>query len=219
MTWRLDGSVAHLETQLLDSTIDLERPSNGLSNLVVLEQTLLPTAVQILQIHIGESERPLELDDAYIRGTDLIATYSEADDRQLRFQIYWRLVSGRQAAGLEVILSVQTRRLDVYAPVVTMSRLPWEPAERRERLYVFGSESPLWTYAEMVHSSNCSQSGSHRSDDSIGWEVGHQFFPASLEKGVLHRSMVRGMFTTPAQSYRFEQWFEEFLNSPPPLTV
>lgn len=68
--------------------------------------------------------------DCFIRGDDCVATYAETADRPFRTQIYWRLIDCAMAradsansdcscravapiAALELIVSVQTSRLDI----------------------------------------------------------------------------------------------------------
>jgi hypothetical protein len=150
--WRLDGSIAHFETKQLTCCIDLFQPTKGLLNLTVLKQQLLPPEFQILQIHTGETETESTL---VVRGSDLVAMYSETKHRQVRVQVYWRwLAQYEQAFGMEVILSVQTSQLDVQTAIETVSMLSTAPEQPCERLYLFALRPIPLMYTEMVHPSN-----------------------------------------------------------------
>ena len=70
--------------------------------------------------------------DCFVRGNDFVATYAETADRPFRAQIYWRLVENDRSGGdhraepiaaLELIVSVQTSRLDIDTALAVCTTL------------------------------------------------------------------------------------------------
>jgi hypothetical protein len=149
-------------------------------------------------------------------------------------------------AALELILSIQTNLLDAD-PTLTVetdlsaiqaSQLVDSQTECLTDLHVVDSpavlspasglgcfhfrlaDSPL-TYTEMVHPADFHRSTLERSAaDSNELRLSHQLFPQRLEKGVILRSRIRGLFmpaeTEPAVLVRA---YQDFATSDPPLTV
>ena len=159
--WRLDGSLAHLRTHRLDCDVDLLRPAAGLLNLSPNSRFRIPPDLKIVEIDTGEAESESTLIDAFVRGTDLVATYGETGKRSVRSQVYWRSIHlNEHAFGVDVILSVQTNRLDGSAALEIASVLPtngerW-PADESSggSLYRFALPSCSHTYVEIAHPSN-----------------------------------------------------------------
>jgi hypothetical protein len=118
--------------------------------------------------------------EAYVRGADLIATYAECPEPEMRTQIYWRTAAPSQPgvlAAIELLVSVQTSILDscprletrstlladeilrladpVAGPFVTLAPPPisGEPSEPcgGPRCYLFRLASSAYSYAEMIY--------------------------------------------------------------------
>ena len=225
--WRLDGSVCHLHTQQLVCEVDLLRPAAGLLNLSLQFGALSRPDLKILQVHTGETESESTLLDVFVRGTDLVATYAETAKREVRSQVYWRWTAvNEKAFAIDVILSVQTSKLDGRATLEVASMLP-SSADRltatemsNGALNLFGVPASGCVYAEMAHPSNLAGSSLREpapaTDD---WRLSHHFFAGRLEKGVIHRAMLRAMFLKSGESELVEQLFREFLQAPPPLST
>jgi hypothetical protein len=118
--WQLDGNVAQLADSRCSATIDVARPAAGLR--LCLKSKRAASEMQVLSFTFGE--RPLfdvSRIDAYVRGSDLVATYDETPSHHVRTQAYWRRIepaefcadfAARIAIGFELILSVNTSLLD-----------------------------------------------------------------------------------------------------------
>jgi len=66
------------------------------------------------------------LDDAYVRGADLVATYAPANDWPFSPQIYWRINpsdAAEQYNSLSLLVSVQTHLLETWPHISIESHL------------------------------------------------------------------------------------------------
>ncbi|MFP6616464.1 MAG: hypothetical protein VCB26_08670, partial [Candidatus Hydrogenedentota bacterium] len=106
-----------LRTELLEATIDVERPDVGLGSLTSCiggHRVELDTAT-ILGICAGQLHPAgITSTDHYIRGDDLIVSCQFATTPDVGLQIYWRVVNDETLpmAGIEAIVSAQTDLLD-----------------------------------------------------------------------------------------------------------
>jgi len=116
--WSLDGTTARLKTDSLAATLDLRRPNQGLNDVQV---ALGPPSWQpvetrgLLRIcRASGTECDEEIQDRYVRGSDLVVTYAASETNPVNPQIYWRAlqVDDVAGAGVELIVSVQTSLLD-----------------------------------------------------------------------------------------------------------
>jgi len=111
--------------------MDLAYPSRGLQAITWDGAALSDAALMQVTVARGD-ERAERIEDAYIRGNDLIVTYAEGSDREVRpqvcrRQVRWRVVHQPHAAPgivLEVLVSVQTQYLDSDPRVQVTSVLP-----------------------------------------------------------------------------------------------
>jgi len=119
--WQLNGNSAALVADGWSAAVDLRAPQQGLS-IKLLGLTGNQAVARILGVDFGEAS-PVDSAriDAYVRGTDLVATYGEAPPLRLRSQIYWRLLSAAEFApnlaahvtfAFELVLSSNTSLLD-----------------------------------------------------------------------------------------------------------
>lgn len=216
--WELHHQQATLRTPELTGDIDLVNPGSGVNHVHYRGQGIPGTflGLSALTDGIGREET---IADCYVRGRDLVATYVERPDRPLRPQIYWRPVSaepnGDQGApaGLEMIVSLQTNRLDRRPDLSTCTTVDADealvPADRSLAVLVALDTSRLHSpeqglvllrlpgkaisYAAMVHPSDF-RGG--EIDVLRGKEVRLSFglFGEHLEKGVIRRVRLRGLF-------------------------
>ncbi len=124
--WRLDGRLATLRLGPLEACVDLNHPELGLDQLSLAGQSIAPAHILgvVLPTDRRGSDRFVE---AYVRGNDLIASYTESTQPAFRWQIYWRAYSARFPAALaavEAIVSVQTDQLDSQPKLNLLSWLP-----------------------------------------------------------------------------------------------
>lgn len=245
--WHLDESRARLGIPPLDATIDLEHPEAGLSQIRV-DGRSLPRAA-LLQIHslegagTGRRVRPT----AYVRGSDLVASYQISQTPEVSAEIYWRAMPADQAVlgGVELIVSVQTSLLDSDPRITVGSRIsavelneivdsPTAPLLRLIRPETLSTPTVVMSgallyrlpevpvsYVEMVHPSDSSDL-EVSCDASQGSEFSSRFrlFDARLEKGVIRRGRLRGLVLPRAADERAAiGCYRQFIESAVPLTT
>jgi hypothetical protein len=123
--------------------------------------------------------------------------------------------------AIELIVSVQTHLLDKDPTLTVESRLPHGASNSANNWCVIQQLSESLQYAELVHP-----------DDLCGFEIKqlksgdgsqtwtHRLFPRHIEKGVILRSRLRGLFY-PGETSLSEvvAAYRNFAASPPPLTA
>jgi hypothetical protein len=247
--WRVDGHRARLEDEQFSAEIDLFVPSRGVNVISAAGAKLANAHLFKIRLPDGGRFQATNI-ESFARGDDLIAIHSEQPDNPFRAQIYWRLIRSippfevrRSVAALELILSIQTSLLnsdpaldvETELPTVTVSQLTdgkparfvvRSPTEGGTELEIesgvgcfqFATARGPMTYVEMVHPADFRRS--MLAPGPRGLRLSHRQFAERLEKGVILRSRLRGMFVpvdyspaTIAAAYR------EFAASEPPLTV
>ena len=246
--WHLTGHTARLSLEELGATIDLARPEAGL-----LDVRYLNTPVEssgMMRLTPPSEAYRLKLVDAYLRGEDLIATYTDTDQLGIRSQVYWRGVSSpstdRVAVGVELIISMQTSRLDIDPRLTTISHVPADEAwqlvdERAERftrldppvgesickgapdgkgLFVFRMPGHAVSYAQMVHPADFGGVELATDDPSTGvMRLSCPLFIGRLEKGVICRARLRGLFIGHAEARQTAaDCYRQLIGAAPPLT-
>ena len=219
--WRLDGRRATLRLGQLEARVDLERPESGLDQLSLSGQSIARRSILgvVLPMDRRGSDRFV---DAYVRGNDLIASYTENTQPSFRWQIYWRACCERfpaVLAAIEAIVSVQTDLLEgepelfLGGELPTLSATAWRTeangklthgrieapvavASQRNRWACFGFELPDKVgYVEMAHPDDFITSTLALGDKPTpGTTLCHRLFGDQLEKGVILRSRVLALF-------------------------
>jgi hypothetical protein len=222
--WKLSGSEARLNFADLLATVDLNRPEQGLSALIYRGHSVPSTA--LLGVHFpGQSAPPVA--DAYVRQRDLVVTYVQSPALPIRLQVYWRAASGPQSTpAIDLQVSIQTNLLDSHPRLWTTTSLgdaepirfgheadtaEQTPAPRYDLFRPAGTD---FSYVEMIHPA----------DDAGGAnEVGRisrELFAAFLEKGVILRARLRGVFLPRhGDAELAAEAYQQFLAAPPPLTT
>ncbi len=246
--WHMQGCLARLETGLLQTQIDLVHPAAGLLepiyNGIRLERShLLELSPQ------PPADGPEELVDSYVRGVDLIATYAQIPARRASCQIYWRAIeSSRRMAGIEVIVSFQTSLLDSRPKVSVRSAMPAtsvrqlagleqprvEPVElspSRPRKVIGSMEANVFlfqlpqshvSYAEMVYPADfqAAEICAIESPEGPLIELSYQLRCEHLEKGVIRRARLRGIFVPSDNDQALAlECYRELVTASPPLTT
>jgi hypothetical protein len=134
--WQLEGHTGHISESGWAAAIDVCRPFEGMSLGIGLQDARPETSLpwRLLGVLLGDGS-PVDASriDAYVRGTDLVATYAEAPPRQVRAQIYWRRLSAAEfspphaaqiVAAFDLIVSVNTPLLDCDPEAAVQSILP-----------------------------------------------------------------------------------------------
>jgi hypothetical protein len=129
-TWRLTDHEANLAIGQLAARLDLARPERGLTDWTLDGR---PLAGGVFEVDLGDPSRaradaPIAVDDAYVRGDDLVAVYGPSPTSPYRMQIYWRgaAATSRAAAlgAVDLVASVQTPLLDSRPELRVACTLP-----------------------------------------------------------------------------------------------
>jgi hypothetical protein len=243
--WTLDGHIARLTLDTLRATLDLLDPEDGLQELRLGSHALHGHLLGVmLKPHV--ESKPA---DAYVRVADLVVTYSENSARAMRVQVYWRCESQVDFLSVELQVSVQTDQLGIATPVVTCSQLEIVEALRLEDAsaarfaplslragkaqqlvpqdgagcLIFRLADADWSYAEMIHSADFQQDQlalRKTAEERCRASLEHRLFPGTLEKGVILRARIRGIFVPRTDDCsRVADDYQQFLRSPLPLTA
>ncbi len=272
--WQLVGRVATLTTEHLTASVNADEPAAGLRIEHLCGQTIAGAALFGVQIEpsihatttAAATTPPVERMpvDCFVRGNDFVATYAETAERPFRAQVYWRFVENDRSGGdhraepiaaVELILSVQTSRLDIDTALQVCTTLgsveAWrlfDAAEDRltpNRDSSHGAPAEIATvvpdmkdanhpgctllrpigqgpsYIEMVHPADFRQTTFEwTADSSPAVRLAHRLFAERLEKGVILRSRIRGLFVPRDHDAELAQSeYRRFAASEPPLTT
>lgn len=130
--WQVESQRAALHGHTLAAILELTRPGLGLHQIQVGAASLRDCHLLGVQWGEGGAGASRALSDSYVRGGDLIATYTEEPQRPYAPQVYWRAIGSadsqsagadRPATQLELLVSVQTRLLDAQPEMTATSRL------------------------------------------------------------------------------------------------
>ncbi len=133
--WHFHGREARLETGALTAVARASQPGAGLTAVRFLDTPL--DDLRVLQLGIDLPQQHGEegvVEEAYVRGDDLIAVYKVDPERHVRRQVHWRYcragVETRTSSALRVIVSSQTDLLDADPRFLAVSELPCDEAWR-----------------------------------------------------------------------------------------
>lgn len=208
--WTIRETFGTLTTPLVSGEVNLLFPWHGFS-----PAAMKAAHVGLLKVFTRATAGPTPetLVESYQRGTDLVATYAQTPERNVRPQVYWRYVeASKQVAGLELVISMQTSLLDSTPATSLESTLPggeviplsidgsplalgdtaWQTDSVAPRAVLFRTQHLGASYLEMVHPTDFAgvQITSEADQATVRWHV----FPERLEKGVIRRARVRGLF-------------------------
>jgi hypothetical protein len=205
--WTISDTVATLNACDWTGALDVLFPWHGF---VPTSQALTGAALLKVYTRASAGSAPETMVECYQRGADLVATYAQTLERNVRPQVYWRAVESEglpARGGLEVILSAQTSLLDSQPQTIVESTLPasevvcfgsrsqvvkatkdtWQTDGNAPRAVLFRLPGGQASYLEMVHPSDFA--GVMVQKSLVRWHL----FPEHLEKGVIRRARVRGM--------------------------
>lgn len=219
--WRIDQTQASLSVSGLSARVNLQQPDLGIADLVWQGKPV--AGARILQVRRPRSDAGQHLVDAYVRGTDLIAVYETRLSGAVSTQLYWRYVEHVDLclAGFELIVSVQTELLDDDPGVALVSELPCselfqaakgdatslvrvpvpetteanEPCRRTGvGLFLYGFGKLPGGYLEMMHPADFDHVEFESGPNPKTLRSRFKLFEERLEKGVIRRARVRGLF-------------------------
>jgi hypothetical protein len=128
-TWTLDGVIGTLRCGALSACVDLARPDLGVQQ-TRLNGRVLPGRLLAIEREAENSAWPLVVDDAYVRGDDLVATYHPSDNWPYSPQLYWCAGSlegvDEFLCALSLMISLETHLLDTWPRICVGSQLASE---------------------------------------------------------------------------------------------
>jgi hypothetical protein len=221
MTWRLARTDAHLDCGDMAANVDLTRFGDGLRPTTVRRNPITEWRLFQHSMPTSQHRGEMVLTESYVRDTDLVASYERSPDSPLSCQVYWRALSGEATGlgGVEVWFSAQTSLLDTDPQLTSTSQLPagaayrlvesdsiglvpLNPDDGNETVLtpdaapgavLFRPADAHWSYCEMVHPTDFTSTILKRRDDELQLSS-PLFVQEHLEKGVIRRARLRGLF-------------------------
>ncbi|HEX4415619.1 MAG TPA: hypothetical protein VH107_18445 [Lacipirellulaceae bacterium] len=257
--WSLDGTTSSLNCGKFSGEINIARPHVGLhqpefdykdSPCTFLGVLRSPEEVAAPNATVEESDRswwPLAVDDFYIRGNDLVATYHPADAWPYAPQIYWQAQPASASmvafASMSLLVSVQTQLLDTHPKIIVASAVPSSElyyvslgGGQAPRIELIKSDptygpsggsccivrrlltAPL-SYVEFMPSTDFQQLKCSSGPRGKAFVQWH-LFSEFLEKGVIQRARVHGALLPSENDIQMAiECCSAFMNSPLPLTA
>ncbi|MFN0019871.1 MAG: hypothetical protein ACKVP0_16565 [Pirellulaceae bacterium] len=213
--WKLEGTDGSLEIAGIATRVDVAHPKQGF-----LSSASNGRFMQLLPAGVGGTSS-LKLTEAYVRGSDLVALYEPLGPHQVQPQVYWRarIDEGKQAVGVEMIVSMQTSLLDSNPETVVATGMPigdvWGPdgekanslnrleytefplvvsgsnGSHQPSLVVYQPRDTPFAYVEMVHPTDFVATQVELNKWGESWAT-TRFFSERLEKGVIRRARIAG---------------------------
>lgn len=239
--WHLADHSAQLQTPTLVARLNALEPWLGCTGVEYRENRVSGSFLQCdLREHIAPNRLPLEV---YVRGDDLVASYPPSEARNVQTHLYWRSVGFGSGSGIEVIVSAQTHLLDSRPALAVVSsvaasevlsvcgddaslaplgfsstgRIEFSVADPCNR-FLLRPEGADFSYLEIVHPSDFAGSTLEQRGDTI--RLVHRLFPDRLEKGVIRRGRVCGLFLPRANDVAAAiDAYRAMLDAPLPLTA
>ena len=244
--WQLNDSIAQLSSDRFRAQLDLKSPNRGLFSLAYEKQS--PTG-SILGLHPAGNPTGLlgSVEDCYVRGNDFVAVFSQSEDQHQRTQVYWRhrpcAVAGHSAensSGMEMVVSVQTDLLDSLPELESETRMSAQEVLHlnnpndltalplQEDLVLRSGEGPCCivvrpkdspiSYVEMEPDLDFREVHLEVRDGEVC--LRHRLFSQRLEKGVILRARVHGIFVPRVTDLQCAAKYYEQLNQEElPLTT
>ena len=115
--WKLHSTHAILQSEPLTAHINIQNPLRGLSELTAFRQSLPHGTPLCLDLDGASPDETRAVLESYSRGQDLIVAYGPQGDHPVTSTVLWHIMSKtNKAAGLEVVISLQTDQL--YQPAI-----------------------------------------------------------------------------------------------------
>lgn len=233
--WSHDGSEVRLSLGSLLASVDQSQPEAGLAQLCWQGADFTGN---LMGITAGEETTTREV---FTRGSDLIISCASEAPQPFQWQVYWHATAlGANSVQVDLIVSLQTELLKSFPSVFTYTRLQateawlvslgdpprrWDiaqaGAEPHSELHciVLRDERTPWSYVEMTDPAD--EAESTLTSDShpivrLSRNIGGRF----LEKGVIRRIQVRGVFVPREKDLEAAtKLFATFCDEAPPLTA
>jgi hypothetical protein len=206
----------------LRASFDALSPDLGLGEVSFGGTPLAGSRFLGIELEVGE---PAVLTEFYQRGRDLVVRYAQTDERVFAVTAYWRAglleAERMRHPHIDLIVSVETSLLDSrpllaaksFLLVAKESVLSCPPG------YLLGRfDEPGVSYAEMCHPEDAIIPAVAEAGGGV--KVTTWLFGRPLEKGVILRSRLRGLFALRENDHPLaEAALAEFTAEAPPLTT
>jgi hypothetical protein len=218
-TWMFRQSIGEARVGALEANVDAANPQLGLHKFRLRSQPL--NGNLLAAVANNATAWPVKLADAYVRGDDLVASYSPSADWPYAPQIYWSAKAGDRDSGalaaMSLLVSIQTILLDTH-PVMSVhtelsagevfsvgrSSADARAIDLNDGGQVVHSEGGvgglLWrlpgdefSYAEFASSTDFRELGVERTRAG-NIRSGWRLFAEFLEKGVIRRAQIHAAF-------------------------
>ena len=219
-----EHNLARVQLERFAAVVDPGNPAGGLGEVRVDGRELSafrPLGVELSADKPRDAQADVE---RYVRGGDLVVTYADRPAPAMRAQLYWRAGAHDRRgaiAAIELVVSVQTSLLDSFPALAVRTQLvaseayqlvdsrgsfaaivppggdlALDDSPELPQCFLFRLPGRQFSYAEMVHPADGRQSLWD------GWLHGvdyrmllrHELFAQRLEKGVILRARVLGVF-------------------------
>ncbi len=245
--WHLHRCIAQLQRAPLSAALDLSRPEAGLFDLRFASQSVAGAHVLGVALPPITTIDAGLLAEHYARGADLVATYRESESWPVRVEARWRAEALRYPTGplpaIELVVSVRTPLWDsrpelsveTVFPPAELIRLAdagnggFEPLGTRQAsaigrdgrpgCFVFRPRDVDLSYAEMVHPADFVEARlDSPTEPAVAVRLRHRLFPEPLEKGVIRRARVCGVFLRRSDDAHIAaDCYARFATAEPPL--
>ena len=230
--WKLHPAHAILQSEPLTAHINIQNPLRGLSEITAFRQSLPHGTPLCLDLDGASPDEIRVVLESYSRGQDLIVAYGPQGDHPVTSTVLWHIMSKTdKAAGLEVVISLQTDQL--YQPAIarTYTEVSCEeihlwspdynwscPMDTERATAVLACVDDRISYLEIAHPTNRTRFSIQREAESFRWDF--TLLEQVLEKGVIHRARLQGWWLATENAQQLaDQLIAAFSNSPLPLTT
>ncbi len=236
--WKLDEHLATFDLPGITGRLNFKKPSLG----ITLRSTETDTpqncfVAQTLQLSPLKESSDCACLNWHVRGADLVAQYQDWPSSNVRWQVYWRLMSSKLMSGVEAIVAVQTSDLDSHPTMGVLSRCPASHLQdcfndrRTTSAMLRFAMSPM-TYLEVMPVSSVTgpSVSNELVDEELITNIRWRLLDERMEKGVIRVSRVLGVCLIPepgaankdrriVEQQIAEEVYGDYLRSEPPLTA
>ncbi|MEM8945664.1 MAG: hypothetical protein AAGD11_10815 [Planctomycetota bacterium] len=192
--WSLDGHHARFSATEFGAVVNLLDPAHGLAEIRIGDINVEGFALGVCPIeHVIRGTD--EIADAYVRGTDLVVTYAQTDERPFELEVYWRIgLLADDVVQLDGIVSLQTCLLETFPQFHVRTNLPAQLASGLQVGILLRGTNAGWSYAEHARMRDPGALAVDDSDNATLITITRQLGGQFLEKGVIRRLQIRGLF-------------------------
>jgi len=224
--WTTTDHSARWADNNVQARVDGCRPHQGFTDVCVRGTRWPEAQLLCFSLSPGEDSSVVAPSNWYVRGDDLVASYSPAANRPFHVQAYWRALTAQTPevlAAIELILSVHTDQQECQSSIVAETTSPSREltplVELNDAVSLWRPDDTTFSYAQMFHPEDVAD-GSTRRDTGELTTFSHDLFSGNLEKGVIRRARLRGYFLPRAADEQLARTcFADFKADTPPLTT